>query len=195
MANKTHTLSIALLLLLVPSMAHAYVNPYDVLLSNELLLPARPRETADRIDRQQAESAARRDNEQAAVFAEQHPAAAEEPSAKEEAFHGAAPEEEWATTADGEVDREFLTLMRTLERISETQARAKAEAEIRQQAFLLLEEQGVALHGGAPLLPGKGSGLPPTGAGTVAAVAILMLGAAWTLFRARRTEGVTHTVS
>jgi hypothetical protein len=197
MATHKFSLVLTAATLLIPSLAQAYMNPYDVLLSNELLLPSTPRETGDRITRQQSESAARRDAEQAAIFAEQHPAAAEEPTVEEDAQHDAAPAEGLEDTPE---NREFLTLMRTLERITETQARVKAESEIRQQAFLLLEEQGIELHGGAPLLPGPGTGkggkgLPPTGAGTMAAMATLLAGAAWTLFRARRTDRVTQVVS
>jgi flagellar biosynthesis GTPase FlhF len=197
MSTNKNRLALALMTLLLPSMAHAYVNPYDVLLSNELLLPAQPREASDRVSRQQSESAARRDAEQAAIFAEQHPAAAEEWTEEEEALHGAATEQEMALS-DEPVNREFLELMRTLERITDTQAKAKAEAEIRQQAFLLLEEQGIELHGGAPLLPGptgKGKPLPPTGAGTAAGVMTLIGGAVWTILRARRTERMTRVVS
>ena len=194
MVTHKFTLALTAATLLIPSLAMAYMNPYDVLLSNELLLPSTPRETGDRIERQQSESAARREAEQAAIFAEQHPAAAEE---EEDPAHDAAPASELPDTPE---NREFLTLMRTLERITETQAKAKAEAEIRQQAFLLLEEQGIELHGGAPLLPGPGDGkgkkgLPPTGAGTMAAMAMLMGGAAITLIRARRTDSVTEVVS
>lgn len=197
MLTRTRSLAwiAAATLAFVPGVAFAYMNPYDVLLSNELLLPSQPRETADRVDRQQSESAARRQAEQEAIFAEQHPAALEEEAAEgsgEDALHDAAPD---LTLSDSPENREFLTLMRTLERISENQSQAKAEAEIRQQAFLLLQQEGVELHSGAPLLSGKGDGLAPTGLGTVAAVITMACGAAWTLRRAWKTERLTRTVS
>lgn len=170
--------------------AHAYLNPYDVLLSQDLILPATSRESFARVDRQQRESAARRDREQEAVFAEQRPIPEEEffAAAGEDVFQSAVPE--FVGSEDDYVDREFLSLMRTLERVKKQQN----EAHLRQQALNLLAQEG--LHAGAPLaqlggfLPTGSRGLAPTGAGTVAAVAVLFFAVWWTLRRSKREEVV-----
>jgi len=169
-------------LIAVPMAAYAYLNPYDVLLSQELLLPSSARESLERVERQQRESAARRDREQEVIFDEQHPPLPEEALVLiegEEGLHGAAP----LNSEDG-LDREFLSLLRALERIQDN----KQEQEIRQQAFLLLQEQGIELHGGAPMLAGKGSNLAPTGAGTTLAIMLLLIAGVWIVRRAKRGE-------
>ena len=184
MIPTLRTLALAALLTIVCApVVHAYVNPYDVLLANELLLPPQPRMTEDRLDRQQLESAARREEEQAAIFAEQHPPALEQLEAEViDETHTAAPAEVAAPTTPESM--EMLSLMRALERIKESQSQAKAEDAIRQQAFLLLQENGIELHSGAPLLQGRGDGLAPTGAGTIVAVIVALAGIAWTVRRA-----------
>ena len=183
---RTLALTALLTLVLAPA-AEAYVNPYDVLLANELLLPPQPRMTEDRLDRQQLESAARREEEQAAIFAEQHPAALEQVEADAAEDTGTATAEE-AALPETQLSPDMLSLMRALERIKENQA----EAAIRQQAFLLLQENGIELHDGAPLLQGKGNGLAPTGAGTVLAVLVALTGIAWTVRRALRAGKATR---
>ncbi|MDD3896429.1 MAG: hypothetical protein PHU04_01100 [Candidatus Peribacteraceae bacterium] len=189
---RTLALTALLTIVLAPA-AHAYVNPYDVLLANELLLPPQPRMTEDRLDRQQLESAARREEEQAAIFAEQQPPAVVQLESETEGeSHTAASEE---TTASTPESMELLSLMRALERIKTSQAQAKAEEAVRQQAFLLLQQNGIELHGGAPLLQGKGNNLAPTGAGTVAAVILALAGIAWTMRRAYRSSRLAHTHS
>lgn len=182
MHKNIHIALIAFTLVCVPVAAHAYLNPYDVLLSNETLLPAAPRDAIERIERQQEESAARRDREQTEIFAEQHPAAPEE----ETDFTQDA---DWynAATLPSEVNYEFNALLRTLERISDTQAEAKAKAQLQEQAYLLLQQEGIVLHGGAPVLSGKGTGLAPTGAGTAMAILALFTAIAWTVRRAWRS--------
>ena len=173
-----------IVMIAVPVSAYAYLNPYDVLLSNDLFLPTTARESLERVERQQRESAARRDREQEIIFAEQHPPLPEEEVALiegEPALHAAAP-----LSGEDELDREFLALLRALERIQGD----RAEREIRQQAFLLLQEQGIELHGGAPMLAGKGSDLAPTGAGTTLAIMLLLIVGVWTIRRAKRGKQV-----
>lgn len=167
----------------MPAAAQAYLNPYDVLLSHETLLPAAPRDTRERVERQQAESAARRDREQTEIFAEQHQAAPEEETdfTQDTGWHGVVP------ALPSEVNYEFNALLRTLERISNTQAEAKAKAQLQEQAYLLLQQQGITLHGGAPVLSGKGTGLAPTGAGTAMAILALLAAIVWTVRRAWRS--------
>lgn len=185
-------LTAAALAILLPIAAHAYMNPYDVLLSDDLLLPSQPRTTIDRVERQQSESTARREREQEEIFAEQNPVVVEEVAPELEELHGAA-----AAPAELPItpeEREFNSLLRSLERIKENQAQAKYDSQVRQQAFLLLEEAG--LHGGAPLHTGKGGRpLAPTGAGSVLAMAVMFLAGVWTLRRVRRSEKMTHAVS
>ena len=171
-------------LIAVPMATYAYLNPYDVLLSQDLLLPSSARESIDRVERQQRESAARRDREQEIIFNEQNPPLQEEDLVLiegEENLHSAAPMD-----SEDELDREFLSLLRALERIQDN----KQEEEIRQQAFLLLKEQGIELHGGAPMLAGKGSNLAPTGAGTTLAIMLLLIVGAYTIRRAKRGKVV-----
>jgi len=172
-------------LIAVPMAAYAYLNPYDVLLSQELLLPSSARESLERVERQQRESAARSDREQEVIFDEQHPPLPEEALVLiegEEELHSAAP-----LDSEDELDREFLSLLRALERIQDN----KQEQQIRQQAFLLLQESGIELHGGAPMLAGKGSDLAPTGAGTTLTIMLLLLVGAWVIRKARKCNSVT----
>lgn len=190
---RTLALTALLTIVLVPA-AHAYVNPYDVLLANELLLPPQPRMTEDRLDRQQRESAARREEEQAAIFAEQHPPAVVQLESEIGGeSHAAAPEDAVGPLTPESM--ELLSLMRALERIKTSQTQAKVEEAVRQQAFLLLQQNGIELHGGAPLLQGKGNDLAPTGAGTVAAVILALAGIAWTMRRAYRSSHLARTHS
>lgn len=172
----------------LPSVAHAYLNPYDVLLSQDLLLPASSREAEARIARQQRESERRREEEFNAVFDEQHPEVPEvvfEENSSEEVFRAAAPEV--AGADDQYVDREFLSLMRTLERVKQNQT----ETALRQQALAMLEAEG--FHSGAPL-GGKGflqtnsSNLAPTGAGTVVAFLVMLIAIGWTWRRLNKAE-------
>ena len=170
--------------------AHAYMNPYDVLLSQDLLLPSRTRDSLSRIDRQQRESAARREREQQEIFAAQQPPVVEEElfaaASEEEAVFGSVPTG-LPSAGDAVIDREFLTLMRTLERVQ----KQRNEQQLRQQALSLLAQEG--LHSGAPLrggfLPTSSRDLAPTGAGTFLAVSLVLIAIAWTVRRAKK-EGV-----
>ena len=178
----------------LPAAAYAYLNPYDVLLSQELLLPSAARDAQSRVERQQDESAARRDREQEEIFAEQHPATTEETTLLEAAEDDTALHDAAGST---EINYELNALLRSLERISDQQTRARAESEIRQQAFLLLQAEGnvLQLHEGAPVLPGYGTGLAPTGAGTALAVLVLFSAIAWTVYRAQKGSRLTHAGS
>ncbi len=174
----------------IPAIAHAYVNPYDVLLSNELLLPSQPRETTDRVDRQQRESAVRREREQEEIFAEQNPIDPDEATFLEELENSILDHDAAPILGDdpASVDPEFMMMMRTLERIKENQAQTKMDAQVRQQAFLLLEEAG--LHRGAPL-----NSLAPTGAGSVLAILVILFAVVFTIRRARKSEKQTQAHS
>lgn len=185
---KTLALSAFCVIAFAPA-AQAYVNPYDVLLANDLLLPPQPRMTEDRLDRQQRESAARRDEEQAAIFAEQHPPVLEEldTEALESELHGAAEEE--IVLPDTPENMEMLSLMRALERIKDNQVEARQTEAIRQQAFLLLQENGLELHSGAP------NDLAPTGAGTAIAIVVALAGIIWTIRRACHSSKLTRVHS
>ena len=67
------TLVTALMVLMTPATALAYLNPDEVLLSRELFLPPTAREAQARTALQSGESAARRDREQDRAFELQHP--------------------------------------------------------------------------------------------------------------------------
>lgn len=62
-----------LIALALPSIAHAYVGPEEVLFEEEFMMPATNRQAEARARAQAEESRMRRDQEQAKVIAEQHP--------------------------------------------------------------------------------------------------------------------------
>ena len=186
----TGVLSIGLLLTVSAPVAQAYLNPYDVI-HGDLLLPSSTRESLSRVERQQRESAARRDREFQVVYDEQHPEIPEEPlfaAAGEEQVFGSAPAA-FPVSGDAVVDREFVTLMRTLERVQKN----RNEQALRAQALSLLAQEG--LHAGAPLnqlgfLPTGSQGLAPTGAGTFLAVGLVLAAVWWTVRRSKRDDVV-----
>lgn len=177
--------------MLPPVTAHAYLNPYDVLLSQDLLLPARSREAESRIERQQRESERRRTEELNAVIAEQNPPPVQEEQTvateglDDQTFRASAPELNFSE--DEFVDREFLSIVRAMERIQENQK----EMETQRRVLALLEAEG--LRSGAPLA-GKGflhtnsSDLAPTGAGTFVALFAVVFAVFWTLRKARKDD-------
>lgn len=79
MYNRTmlrHSSLIALSALVAfafPFVAHAYAEPEEVLFEEEFLMPATNRQAEERARAQAEESRMRRDQEQAKIFAEQHP--------------------------------------------------------------------------------------------------------------------------
>lgn len=170
--HKNIVIGIALLLgITVPSIAHAYLLPEDVLLSEEFYAPPRTRETVDVARRQARESAIRREEEQEAFFAEQD-------------FHAAPPEEfpvheEEYEYSDSDFysaeDMELLRTLRLLERIES------------QQEVLRIQQQ---FHGGAPAY--NPQPLAPTGAGGIVTALTMMGAVGWTMVRAgkRRTVRV-----
>lgn len=186
-----HTLLLAVLLT-APLAATAYMDPWDVLFADELSLPADGRNSQARVERQQNESAARREREQAVVFAEQNPPVQEELAAdSQEQFFASAPDTA-PLESDAFVDREMLTLVRTLQRVQREQEQRKAT----QQVLSILQQEG--LHSGAPLLDingGKGflptgskGPLYPTGMESVVAAFVLLGAIFWTMRRARQSE-------
>ncbi|MBM3230880.1 hypothetical protein FJZ28_00975 [Candidatus Peregrinibacteria bacterium] len=80
------------LLVLVPQSALAYLNPEEVLLNRDLYLPPTARDAMGRSMQQADEAAARREREQEAAFALQHPSAPEEEIMPEEDSTAAAPQ-------------------------------------------------------------------------------------------------------
>ncbi|MFA7681540.1 MAG: hypothetical protein WCX61_00755 [Candidatus Peribacteraceae bacterium] len=159
---------VAISALLIPASASAYLLPEEVLW-NDYYVPPRARDVEEAASRQARESADRREAEQEAIFAEQHPP---EPVIVEEETtdaHTAAPSDN--TSLEG-IDLEVLRTIRLLERIDARQD--------------VLEDLSSlpAFHTGAPLEP-----LTHTGPESIFA-AVMMLGAVgWTLKRAGKQKG------
>lgn len=182
-----------LLTLLTPNLAHAYLNPEDVLLSRELFLPPTSRDAQERTEIQASEAAARREREQQRAFELQHPVSVEEPQEPETLF-GSAPEMQpmqgyyaypvpvqggnalfpqalfGAAPAAGLTESANLELMRTMRLLSRVNQNQVA-SEFQQQV----------LHSSA-------GNLSDTGAGSILA-AVTMLGAVlYTIRRAKKSE-------
>lgn len=170
--RRTSLSVLAVLALLVPAGALAYINPEDVLLNRELFLPPSAREADARTNLQTEESAARRDREQERAFALQHPEEEEETVTEEPAAtHEAAAD--LTDTNLGATDLELLRTMRLLTRVQQNQQ-------------VLQYPTQTVMHYGAP------QPLAPTGAGSILA-AVTMLGAVgWTIRKAKRAESNTR---
>ncbi len=123
-------------MLATPAIAHAYLLPEEVLLSEEFYDPPRSREAGDRARMQAEESAARRAEEWAEEYNAQHPSAPEEPVLEEE-----------AGTTDADLTPEELELLRTIRLLNR----------VEDQQNVLQSQQG--LHGGAPLPPTGAGGI------------------------------------
>lgn len=186
--TKKILLTAILLMLLSPNLAHAYLNPEDVLLNRELFLPPSSREADDRASLQGKEAAARREREQQRAFELQNP---KEPVLQEEepeVLHGSAPQMPaggfyvypaapaqqqtlFGSPANAglteSANLELMRTMRLLDRVNQNQVAPRFEAQ--------------TLHSGA-------GDLAPTGAGGVVAV-LTMIGAVFgTLLRAGRVK-------
>jgi hypothetical protein len=187
------TLVTALMVLMTPATALAYLNPDEVLLSRELFLPPTAREAQARTALQSGESAARRDREQDRAFELQHPVVEEPllPAAPEpqqqfgfpqggyfvvpgtaqggipQGLFGAAPQAGLADSAN----LELLRTMRLLSRVNQNQGGSNMNQ---------------MLHSSA-------DDLAPTGAGSILA-ASLMLGAVfYTIRKAGKSEAQIRT--
>ena len=175
-----------LLSLLTPS-AYAYVLPEDVLLQNnagtEFMAPPTKREMQSVQTQQQLRSAERRKAEQDALFPKKETT---------EPTHGAAPA---AAPAPTEFQMLLEVLSQQLNRQSsapqtETPDADKTFEELRKERLLqrieaaemaVQEETPDTLHSGAPLAD--------TGPGTVLSLVVLLGIGAWTVYRARKSEG------
>ena len=159
------------LILGIPSTAQAYLLPEEVLMSEQFYVPPRTRESEMIVRRQSRESALRREEEQDAIFAEQHPIV------EEEFFVDEFPEEQLYGSAYNDSDffrTEDIELLRTLRLL---------ERVVSQQEVLRLQ----SLHGGAPYNPNP---LAPTGIPSIL-TALTMFGAVgYTIRRAGKRKGV-----
>ncbi|PIR49058.1 hypothetical protein COU80_01445 [Candidatus Peregrinibacteria bacterium CG10_big_fil_rev_8_21_14_0_10_55_24] len=166
--RNTHTsfALLALLALFAPVSASAYLLPEEVLLNDDFYVPPAARDTRERVDQQSELSAIRRQQEQDAAFALQHPAAPEEENTVVETEEGTS-----RTLTEG--DLELLRTIRLLERV-----------DARQEVLSLLPQ----LHAGAPVMPNP---LAPSGPGGVLAVMTMLGAVGWTLKRAGRKTGWT----
>lgn len=195
--TRNITLLTALLTLVLPSTALAYMEPEDVLLNRELFLPPSSRDAQERTAIQTQESAARREREQERAFELQNPTPEPEP-VEEESLHGAAPTMQQQgggyiyavpINSDGTAafpqqvfgaapaantqaaNLELARTMRLLSRVNQNQATNQFNQQV--------------LHSGA-------DDLAPTGAGSVLA-ALTMIGAVlYTLRRAKRSEAMAQ---
>lgn len=186
----------ALLGLLMPGTAMAYLNPEDVLLNRDMFLPPSAREAQDRTDLQANEAAARREREQERAFSVQHPEPEPAPVIEED-LHGAAPalpegavyvypvplQESagfgqqlfGAAPTQGLTDTANLELMRTmrlLDRVNQNQVAAQFQAQV--------------LHSAA-------SDLAPTGAGSVAAATVMLGSVLYVMRRANRMKAIVRS--
>lgn len=90
--TKKQILIAACMTFFLPQMTLAYVSPEEVLLNKDMYMPPEARRAGERTELQAAEAAARRDREQEAAFALQHPEPfAEASSSSSETMYGAAP--------------------------------------------------------------------------------------------------------
>lgn len=167
-----------LTILFVPSVAVAYSSPEETLTNDEnaeffFPMPPHKGETLDRVAGQQASAAARREAQQLEIFQKQHANASS-------SAHQAAPDEEvddtewleeetdtWTEPTDEELRDE-----RILERVK---ARQIAEAAMQSR-------EDTVLHSGAPLVP--------SGPATIVSMIVLLAVAAWTMYRAYKSEKV-----
>lgn len=194
---KTTLLAIAVALMAIPSTAHAYFTPEEVLLSDEFFLPPTPRETMERNQTQMSTAAARREREQEAAFSLQRPKVSAPPEegaaqpARTDAFgpggqpaffaipimapDGTVPGNVagLSTFGQSQTDLELLRTIRLLSRVNQNQQ--------------TLGIQNI-LHSAA-----GGTPLAPTGAPAVLSAATMLGAIAWTLFRAKRAERFTRT--
>ncbi|MBU2213737.1 hypothetical protein KKC44_06250 [Patescibacteria group bacterium] len=159
-------LSVLLLavILFAPATARAYLLPEDVLLGNDLYIPPRTRDASQRAEDQAAESAARREAEQAAEFERQHPAPPSEPETSSSSNYDI-PIDMGVNVTLGSSEMELLRTIRLLERVD--------------------QNQYIVQHSGAP------QPLAPTGAGGVIAVMTMMGAVGWTLRKAGKRMGWT----
>ncbi len=192
MMTRKIALTTALLALIIPQSALAYLSPEDVLLNRELFMPPSAREAQSRTTLQTEESAARREREQERAFELQNPIIEEdiidEPLMGSapgqpmvpagyiavpvnggtyygQPFFGAAPVQPSLDTANLELQR----TMRLLSRVNQNQAMTQFESQI--------------LHSSA-------NDLAPTGAGTVLAIMALMGSAVYIVRRSRSVTAV-----
>lgn len=181
------TLQLALsLALMLPMQAHAYLSPEDVLYDDSGIYVAPPpnaRSAADVQRAQQERSAARRQAEWEALFADQED--------EEEPVHAAAPEE------PAEED-EQTQLEAILQKLSELEEAENSDESRREERILeRIEEeqlrQRYGLSNGGQVLGGNevlhsGAPLSDTGPGLILSLVTLLGASAWTLWKARKLE-------
>lgn len=162
-STSARSLSIMLLAtaIFAPITAQAYLLPEDVLMGNDLYVPPSTRDAQQRAEDQAALSAERREAEQAAEFARQHPAPPPEPEVSN--TDNDIPLDMGVNVNLGTEELELLRTIRLLDRVD--------------------RNQYIVQHSGAP------QPLAPTGAGGILA-SITMIGAVgWTLKRAGKRMG------
>lgn len=186
-----------LLSLLSPNLAHAYLNPEDVLLSRDMFLPPTAREAQDRTTLQANEAAARREREQERAFAIQHPEPTPVAEEEPETLYGSAPQmpaggfyaypvpmQAGANTLYAQplfgaaptaalnesANLELMRTMRLLSRVNQNQAVSQFQQQV--------------LHSSA-------DDLSSTGAGSILAASVMLGAVAYTMRRAKKSEALT----
>ena len=114
---------VSLAVLLAPITAAGYLLPEDVLMGNDTYIPPANRDTRDRVLKQSADSAQRRQKEWEEEYARQHP----EPPPAEYGDEGIELEEREGSPAVESSDMELLRTIRLLNRIDENQQTIRHE--------------------------------------------------------------------
>ena len=165
----------------IPSVAHTYFTPEDILLNQAFFLPPHNRETDERIERQIRRSAERREAEQAAAFTKP------EPESVAEELHGAAP----AADPLSGVSENDLELLRAIQLLDRRDERMLGRVQSQQASYTTYYgggPQAQVLHGGAPLP------LAPSGPGTALGGLAVIGGVLWTIRRLRKQQAKTVRV-
>ena len=147
-----------LVALVLPLVAHAYAEPEEVLFEEDFLMPATNRQAEERARAQAEESRMRRDQEQAKIFAEQHP-----------------PQED-------DIETILSTLTQAIENVREkdTGQDARRNERLFERVELRRSTVGETPNSGAPLVG--------TGPESTLATMVILTATGWTLWRARQME-------
>ena len=208
---RLHTRSLigsALVALMMPVSAAAYVEPEQVLLQdafiNNFTPPPSTRQTDSQVARQAETSKERREREQAEYFAAQRAANGEE------TLFGAAPDESEDGATDEELTGVLSSLQKTIDELKNQQESTQSQRDQRILDRIAAQQESELLRSGAPLdefgsgkgtdgkggdgkgTDGKGGGtinsgapLNESGPGSWVALGLIVAALWWTLNRAK----------
>jgi len=178
------------LAILAPAVAQAYVSPYEVLLTPDLIWPPSPRDSEAKVEWQHQQRDLSR-------FPRPRSASSSSHASTSSAASSATTSED--TAEEAALDPELKSLLRALERLQDNQERASLRAEalnmLREEGLLVVPEEGV--HGTADLLSqgkglsAKGKGpLTPSGAGSMLAIMTGLTAIGWTIRRTASSRAI-----